>query len=731
MDMSGHPSNGTKHPNAACIDHHEPWCHSLERSRSVLDGLQEVVFQTNVAGLWTYLNPAWTEIMGHGVAQSLGTPLLDYVHPDDRARSSALFMQLIGGSKDSSGCKIHCVAKDGTLRWIKVSVRSMRDEHGAIVGTLGTLTDITQRRSIEERLRLAASVFDGTSESIVITDAQGRIVEVNKAFVDLTGYAREHVVGRNPSMLSSGRQDKAFYQRMWASLRQTGKWSGEIWNRRADGGLVAEMLRISAVHSSRGAHTHYVAIYSDITDHKLQQEHLEQLAHYDSLTALPNRVRALELLDVMMNRAGRQGCRVAVCYLDLDGFKEVNDKFGHAQGDALLVTASERIRHAIRSSDTVARLGGDEFLLLLDPVNSVAAVDPVLQRLLKSLAQPFALEGSVPRVTASVGVALFPDHGDTPEHLLRAADQAMYCAKRLGKNRACMVGDDVGHPPTKAALLEELRLALASQQLCLHYQPKVCARTRAPLGVEALVRWQHPRRGLLAPGAFLPAVVGTSLEVELDFWVVRNAVAQLARWRATGSALSLSVNVSPGTLILPELADTVADIVHRAEQALGSELAGLELEVLETAALDDLDVASQAIEACAQHGISFALDDFGTGYSSLSYLQRLPVSTLKIDRSFVSNMLVDRSALHIVRAVIGMAEAFGVTTVAEGVETDAHARLLAELGCQQLQGYGIARPMPAQTLQAWLDAYAGPDACLNTIDQQSADAQQATPHGLP
>jgi EAL domain-containing protein (putative c-di-GMP-specific phosphodiesterase class I) len=286
-----------------------------------------------------------------------------------------------------------------------------------------------------------------------------------------------------------------------------------------------------------------------------------------------------------------------------------------------------------------------------------------------------------------------------------------------------MVGDDIRHPPAKAALLEELSLALASEQLCLHYQPKVCAHTRAPLGAEALVRWQHPRRGLLPPGAFLPTVVGTSLEVELDFWVVRTAVAQLAAWRAAGRTLGLSINVSPGTLILPELADTVADIVHRAEQALGGELAGLELEVLETAALDDLDVASHAIKACAQHGISFALDDFGTGYSSLSYLQRLPVSTLKIDRSFVSNMLVDRSALHIVRAVIGMAEAFGVTTVAEGVETDEHARLLAELGCDQLQGYGIARPMPAQALQAWLDA------CV-TSSPQMPYTQRAAPHEL-
>jgi diguanylate cyclase (GGDEF)-like protein/PAS domain S-box-containing protein len=569
---------------------------------------------------------------------------------------------------------------------------------------LGAPSDTVQLHAAQERLRLAQTVIASISEGVVITDPQGRIVDVNGAFESIMGYTREQVLGRTPAVLSSGRHSRAFYQALWAGLLETGQWRGEICNRRATGELVLEELRITAVHSSAGALTHYVGTFSDVTREKRQAERLQRLAHYDALTGLPNRALALDRLGVLLASAGRHGRQVAVCCLDLDGFVQVNERLGHVRGDALLVAVGDRLRHAVRGSDTVARTAGDEFVILLGDVADAASVHATLERVLAMLARPFALGEAVPGMGASVGAALYPDHGATPEQLLRAADQSLYRAKRLGRGRVCMSDDDGERSPEQRALLDELRVALPANQLCLHYQPKVCARTRQVLGAEALVRWQHPTHGLLAPGVFLPAVVGTSLEVELDLWVVRAAVAQLARWRSAGRELGLSINVSPGTLVQPDLAGTVAGIVSDA--AAGAELRGIELEVLETAALDDLGAASRAIEACARQGIAFALDDFGTGYSSLSYLRRLPVNTLKIDRSFVSNMLADHNDLHIVRAVIGLAEAFGVNTVAEGVETEDHARALAELGCKLLQGYGIARPMPAQALEAWLDEQA-------------------------
>lgn len=424
----------------------------------------------------------------------------------------------------------------------------------------------------------------------------------------------------------------------------------------------------------------------------------------DPLTRLPNRALMLERLQQTMAAAQRQGRRVALCSLDLDGFGAVNDALGQALGNELLATAARRLRRAIRNGDTVARLGGDEFVLVLADIGAVSEVELVVNRVLQAMARPYLLDGQPRQLSASVGVALYPEHGAVPDQLLRCADQAMCRAKSQGRNRACLTGTESARPLAEQALMDEIATALAAGQLRLHYQPKVCARTRRVLGAEVLVRWQHPVRGLLPPGAFLPALLGTALEVQLDLWVMREALAQLARWHADGLPLTLSINVSPGTLAMPGLARTVADLVASAGMAprsVGSPL-GIELEVLETTALNDLPAAAEAINACAGQGISFALDDFGTGYSSLSYLRRLPVSTLKIDRSFVMNMLDSPDDRLIVQAVIGLAQAFGVACVAEGVESEAHAGALAQLGCQQLQGFGIARPMPAQEFVSWV-----------------------------
>ncbi|WP_198321153.1 putative bifunctional diguanylate cyclase/phosphodiesterase [Azohydromonas aeria] len=550
----------------------------------------------------------------------------------------------------------------------------------------------------EERLQLIASVFNATSDGIVITDQDARILEINDAFTAITGYSRSQVLGHTPALLSSGRHGPDFFLGMWEGLRTTGAWEGEIWNRRANGELVAEVLRIQAVHVGRDARLHYVGVFRDITSGKQQ----EWLARHDALTELPNRAMALEALQSLLPLAQRQGQQLAVCHLDFDGFMAVNEAMGPAQGDALLRTAAARVRQAVRSSDMVARFGGDEFMLLLGGLDTGSAAVPVLERVQHALAQPHTVGGESLRLSASIGVALYPGDGMAPEPLLRAADQAMYRAKQLGKNRVCWSGQGSERQAVHDALLQELGQALQAGEMCLHYQPKVCARTRRCLGVEALVRWQHPRRGLLPPGAFLPAVIGTPLEVALDRWVLREAVVQLVRWRNQGCELTVAVNVSPATLALPDLAGTVAAIVREAAPHQVLPLEGLELEVLETAALQDLEAAGRAIEACARQGIAFALDDFGTGYLSLSYLQRLPVNTLKIDRSFVASMLERRGDLHIVRAVIGLAAAFGVTTVAEGVETVEQAHVLADMGCHELQGYGIARPMPLSQLETWL-----------------------------
>jgi diguanylate cyclase (GGDEF)-like protein/PAS domain S-box-containing protein len=677
---------------------------ALNNCQDLLRDLQEVLFLTDTAGRWRFLSPSWTALLGHDVQASLGLRAWCHVLAEDRSRHRLLLRSMLQGRQETVQYEFRCRARDGSVRWIEVRAKPLLDGDGSVAGVSGTLRDTTARRESLARQILAAAVIDCSHNCVVITDAHARILEVNDAFTVHTGYTREQAIGRTPAMLASGRHAKDFYRRMWTSLLHHGQWSGEVWNRRADGELIAEQVQIRAVcpHDS-SAPLHFVAVYSDITSFKRQQEDFARLAHYDALTKLPNRALMLDRLGQLMAQAEQQGQALSVCRLDLDDFKLANDVFGHKYGDALLLEVSKRLSHVLRSTDTVARLDGDEFVLLLGGTGSMAALEPMLQRVHAALGELYVVEGQHTHLTASMGVALYPQHGRTPEHLLRAADQAMYRAKRLGKNRTCIAGDDADRPPAEAALLEEFQLALATGQLCLHYQPKVCARTGQLLGAEALVRWQHPRLGLLAPGAFLPAVANTPLETELDWWVMRAAAQQLARWREQGCSLQLSINIAPRTLLVRELADTLDAILRETQRDTPAQLGGIELEVVESAALADLETAIHAMKACARHGLSFALDDFGTGYSSLSYLRQLPVSTLKIDRSFVINMLADQGDLHIVRAVISLAEAFGVRTVAEGVETAEHARVLAELGCHELQGYGIARPMPAHALQAWME----------------------------
>jgi diguanylate cyclase (GGDEF)-like protein/PAS domain S-box-containing protein len=669
----------------------------------VIHNLREVVFQTDERGRWTFLNRAWSELSGCAVGQSLGQPFLQFVHPLDRDEAQARFLACLEHGQDEDRYRLRLLLPDGSVRWVEAATRRAVNVHGRAVGMAGTLTDVSVRQRTEERLRLAASVFDGAREGIAITDTQGRIVDINAAFVQITGYSREQVLGQNPSLLSSGRHDKAFYQAMWNELLEKGCWSGEIWNRRADGTLLAELLRISAVRDAQGRLTHYVAIFSDITGLKRQQEALERLAHYDVLTGLPNRALLSDRLETLIAHAARRREHIAVCYLDLDGFKEINDAWGHAAGDELLMQAAERMRHTLRTGDTVARLGGDEFVLLLDQAQSTAEVSAVAERVLIALGTPYQLGPCTVRVTTSIGIALYPQHGRMPDHLLRNADQAMLRAKRQGKNHACFVAGHEVEVSEREQHVRALRRALEAGELCLYYQPKVDARTYIPMGAEALLRWMHPERGLLSPGEFLPQIHGTELECEIDWMVLAQGMAQLGSWARLGHDMSLSINLSAATLLHPQLAPRVVQLSREHDVPPGR----LELEVLETAALADLSAVVNTMEACARVGVCFALDDFGTGYSSLHYLRQLPVKSLKIDQGFVRRMLTDDGDMHIVRAVVGLAGAFGVRTVAEGVETEPHARALTELGCDLLQGYWFARPMPAPALEQWLASREG------------------------
>ena len=572
--------------------------------------------------------------------------------------------------------------------------------NGRAEGTVGFTRDITERKRAEEKLQLAASVFTHAREGILITTADGTIIDVNETFSRITGYGRNELIGSNPRILKSGLQDQMFYTSLWRDLVERGHWDGEIWNRHKNGEIYAEMLTISAVYDEKQKIRHFVALCSDITALKEHEKQLEHIAHFDVLTTLPNRVLLADRLHQAMIQEPRRGQILAVAYLDLDGFKTINDKYGHETGDQLLITLASRMKQTLRESDTLARLGGDEFVAVLHDLSSVEDCIPMLERLLTAAAEPLLLGELSLQVSASLGLTFYPQAEEVDaDQLLRQADQAMYQAKLAGKNRYHIFDADQdrsvrGHHES----LEHIRHALAAREFVLYYQPKVNMRTGSVIGAEALIRWQHPVRGLLPPAVFLPVIEDHPLAIEIGEWVIDSALTQMELWQGAGMNIPVSVNVGARQLQQANFVDRLREIL--AEHPF-VDPCDVTIEVLETSALEDLSRVSEIIEACREIGVTFALDDFGTGYSSLTYLKRLSVAQLKIDQSFVRDMLDDPDDLAILDGVLSLATAFRRHVIAEGVETVAHGTMLLQLGCELAQGYGIARPMPASDLPAW------------------------------
>ncbi|WP_082400429.1 EAL domain-containing protein [Neptunomonas antarctica] len=559
-----------------------------------------------------------------------------------------------------------------------------------------------EKDKLANELALAASVFTHAREGITITDAAATIIDVNDTFTHITGFSREEAIGQNPRILQSGRQSPDFYVGMWQALLKDDYWSGEVWNRRKNGEVYAEMKTISAVRNKRGITTHYVALGSDITPMKEHQDQLEWMANYDVLTSLPNRTLLADRLSQAMVQSLRHHNSVAVVFLDLDGFKDVNDVHGHDVGDDLLIVVSLRMKEALREGDTLARIGGDEFVAVLADLASVEDCEPVLGRLLLAASEPITVGDVVLKVSASIGVTLYPQDSVDADLLMRHADQAMYEAKESGKNRYHLfdtVQDDAVKEQREN--LEAIRSALDNHQFILYYQPKVNMRTGAVTGVEALIRWQHPKRGLLNPIEFLPVIENNPMIREMGEWVIDTALTQISQWQETGLNLSIctSVNIAAVQLQQPDFTERLATLLAAHPDV---DPRYLELEVLETSALDDVGHVSAVMNACMARGVNFALDDFGTGYSSLTHLRRLPAGLIKIDQSFVRDMLVDADDLAIVEGVIALAKSFKREVIAEGVETIEHGIALLQLGCELAQGYGIARPMPASDVPAWI-----------------------------
>lgn len=651
------------------------------------------------------------------------------MHPDDRGAMSEYFRDKVVGQRSVFDREYRIVRPcDGRVVWVHGLGRLDFDAEGLPALMSGTIQDVSTRRAADERLHLVEEVFLNATEGILITDRQGAILETNLAFKRITGYSAEEARGQNPRILQSGAQDAAFYRGLWNDLLTTGRWDGELINRRKDGATYVQYSRIFAIYDSLGEIVRFTSVFSDVTELKESQRRLEHLAYYDELTGFPNRALFAERMREAMIECKLQRPRqLAICCLDLDGFKDINDRLGHDVGDQLLIQVAHRLQACTREDETVARLGGDEYLVLLVDPDGDRDMNEAVAGLLQTGSQPYVLGKYLAPVTLSIGVSLYAaGDAEEPDALLRQAHEAMYDAKRFGKNRIHYFDlESERHLREHHALHDRLVEALARGEFRLHYQPKVCLRTGKLTGVEALLRWQHPERGLLPPQEFLPTIEATELTLPLGEWILHEALKQHCRWLAHGLVVSISVNIFGLHL-------QRADFVERLGALLGSypDVAPgiLELEVLETTALENLDEVTTRIRGCMQLGVMFSLDDFGTGYSSLTYLRQLPVNKVKIDRSFVREMLVNPDDQSIVESIIAMAHSLGRQVIAEGVETAEHGALLLQCGCDCAQGYGIARPMPPEQLTEWAAHWGMPAewaAAIRTLEDRVTE--QAVP----
>lgn len=557
--------------------------------------------------------------------------------------------------------------------------------------------EIARLRQAETDIKIQTSAINATTDQVVITDLLGRIRFVNPAFEKENGYSFAEVVGQNPRILKSGQHDDDFYRKIWITIISGNTWQGEITNRRKDGSLYTEDTTITPIKNEAGEIEHFVAIKRDITKkNRMRQEILDHLAYHDSLTGLPNRLMFSHRLTQSLSRAEQQGTCSAVMFLDLDRFKMINDTLGHNLGDLLLAEVAKRLKITLRGVGTIARMGGDEFTVILTDVKSTEDATAVAKKTLDAISKPIILDEREIFITASIGIAFYPLHGGDAETLVRKADTAMYKAKEQGKNTFCLYSYSLSAAAMQKMTLEaELRRALEKEELTVYYQPVVNLSTGNIIGTEALVRWQHPRLGLVSPDCFIPLAEETGLIVPIGEWVLRTACAQNKAWQDAGAPLlSVAVNVSARQFLQGNLAATVKELLEET----GLEAKYLELELTEGSLVQDVDAAATALRQLKEMGIKVSIDDFGMGYSSLGRLKRFPVNTVKIDRAFVRNIITSPDDAAIAGAVVAMAHSLKLRVIAEGVETLEQLEFLKSLNCDEMQGYFISAPVPANDL---------------------------------
>ena len=670
--------------------------------RTLLASMGEGVIMRDANGMLQLHNATASEILGLSDAEmselhlqgDFSLYLDEYGEPIKRSQIPAI--QALETGKPASGM-LGVNRGDGTRRWVWTNaVPLFEDESSTVRGVVTTIADITVRRSHEEQLKLAWTVFSNSIEAIIVTDANERILSVNRAYTEVTGYTEAEAIGTTPPLLRSGTHDQSFYEAMWQDIEILGFWQGEVRDRRKDGSFYPSSLSISAVRDMSGRLTHYVAVFSDITERKASEARIAFLAHHDPLTGLPNRSLLHDRLEQALANAARQGNRIALLFLDLDRFKTINDSLGHLMGDQLLQGVARRLSNCVRGTDTVSRQGGDEFLIVLTGVDSPDDAARVAEKILVQLEPPFEIDNQQLGTSFSIGIALYPEDGASVEVLMKNADTAMYHAKESGRNTYRFFDEVMNVNALERLHLENgLRRAIEQREFTLHYQPQVDLSNNRIIGVEALLRWFSGVMGGISPARFIPLAEECGLIVPIGEWVLQTACRQARSWQDQGlPPVPVAVNLSAMQFRRTDIVATVA----RALADSGLDGTWLELELTESLLMQSGPDVEAILGRLKALGVRLSIDDFGTGYSSLAYLKRFPVDRLKIDQSFVRDITDDPDDAAIVRAVIQLGHSLRLEVIAEGTETPEQMAFLRDEGCSAAQGYLFSPPLPADAI---------------------------------
>ncbi|WP_299194993.1 EAL domain-containing protein [uncultured Amphritea sp.] len=687
----------------------------LRKLSRALEQSPAAVVITDTNGVIEYINPKAEQVSGYTLEEVIGKRPSVFSSGDiSPVNYQDMWQQMLAGNA-WQGTFLNR-RKNGQLYWESATISAVRDLRGEITHFVAVKEDISERRSTEEQLRMNAAVFETTNEGIIITTPDARIISVNPAFTHITGYTAEEVIGKTPQIFQSGKQKENFYQEMWQTLEQDGSWSGEVWNKRRNGSVYPQWLSIAAVRNSDGQLEQYVAVFSDMTQRKNDEDKIRQQANFDALTSLPNRIMLKRELEQIQQLCDQSGESFALLFIDLDRFKAVNDTLGHSVGDEMLQQVSLRLASVIRDTDLLTRFGGDEFVIVLQKIADPEDAAQTAQRVIEVLKPPFQLAARSLYIGASVGISCYPNDASNGDSMLRNADMAMYLAKDRGRNQYQFFNAEMReHVRNKTDLEQALRLALERNEFELYYQPICNLKRRKVVAVEALIRWHQPDQGLIGPGEFIPLAEETGLIQPIGLWVLQRSCEQMQQWQKLGiDDLLISVNVSSNQRHLGFDAQVAENIISKA----GADPRKLVFEITESMFLDSSDEGVTWLNQFKALGAQLAIDDFGTGYSSLSYLKQFPIDKLKIDRAFVRDLPDNKEDASLVSAIIAMSQSLNLELIAEGVETLEQLQYLHELNCANIQGFLLSKPVTAEQLPGVIERIESSFPALTSADYE-------------